>query len=206
MPGSKGSVRNGAAVGLLSKNSTRATCKQQKANTTADIHWVFKEEFDYRLCCPLWKMRGAASLKRKGLSFITNFASPEYFSPTVGHISDVFSLMLIQLICLVLHPWASSGPSNHHTWKESSPKTHLGSQDVGVHTIQPTSAGAGHTDSLKMPDYAILWQKTEALPRNARQAWTPSVSGILLSAYHLIFTSYLSTQFTTYPRRQNNKQ
>lgn len=54
------------------------------------------EAFIYRLCYPLWKVGGAASLKRKDPSFITNAASLEYFSPTAGHISDGFSLKLIQ--------------------------------------------------------------------------------------------------------------
>lgn len=60
------------------------------------------EAFIYRLCYPLWKVGGAASLKRKDPSFITNAASLEYFSPTVGHISDGFSLMLIRVASLGL--------------------------------------------------------------------------------------------------------
>lgn len=60
------------------------------------------EAFIYRLCYPLWKVGGAASLKRKDPSFITNAASLEYFSPTVGHVSDGFSLMLIRVASLGL--------------------------------------------------------------------------------------------------------
>lgn len=56
---------------------------------TVDIHRIFMEAFIYRLCYLLWKVGGAASLKKTDLSFITSSASLEYFGSTVGHISVV---------------------------------------------------------------------------------------------------------------------
>lgn len=110
------------------------------------------EAFIYRLCYPLWKVGGAASLKRKDPSFITNAASLEYFSPTVGHISDGFSLMLIRVASLgLIKSIKLPNTQGRKALKEEGKKR---SQDGGIHTIQSTSAGVGHTDPLKMPDYA----------------------------------------------------
>lgn len=141
---------------------------------------MFREAFIYRLCCPLWKVgqQTAASLKKKDLSFITNSASLEYFSPTVGHISDVFSLMLIQVICRVLHLWASLSPSNYQTdMEEEQAQNAFGiSRHRDSHSPVNFNRSWPHrpSENAGLCHFTLLWEKTKVLSRNIRQAWTPS--------------------------------
>lgn len=132
------------------------------------------EAFIYRLCYPLWKVGGAVSLKRKDLSFITNSAFLEYFSPTVGHISDVFSLMLIQVICLVWHPWTSLSPSNYQIHMEGKQAQNAFGISRRRYSHNPVNFNRSWphrpSENARLCHLTLLWKKSEVLSRNIRQA------------------------------------
>lgn len=130
------------------------------------------EAFIYRLCHPLWKVGDAASPKRKDLSFITNSASLEYFSPTVGHTSDVFPLMLIQVICLVLPLWASLSASNYQTDMEEKHAQNAfgisGRRDSHSPVNFNRSWPHRPSENARLCHLTLLWEKTEVLSRNRK--------------------------------------
>lgn len=132
-----------------------------------DIHQIFMEAFVYRLWYLSWKVGGAASLKRTDLSFITSSASLEYFSSTVDHISDVFSLMLIQVTWLLLHPWVSLSLSNYTThmkgkWVQNAFEI---SRDIGLYNPINLNGSwpPSSSENARLPLDLVMREKTSYL-------------------------------------------